>query len=214
MKNVKQFFYFIMALNLSNLNLKSADVNKLLTLSNIKYFDFTNNNIKEVNLRVSRSIEILNLSHNKIEKLIESAGEVWANVTILDLSHNLISSIPELRYPSLKVLSLRFNKIVNSPSFIYLKEMQSLDLSHNVLKRFRNYSLPSLSILNLSNNDISHFNEKQNLPQLKELCLENNPIITAIDTNNRSVHSINERIKQVITSSPRRLSDLWTSFSS
>ena len=116
----------------------------------------------------------------------------------------MAESIPELRYPSLKVLNLRHNKIVNSPSFIYLSELQSLDLSHNNLQNFRNYSLPSLSILNLSNNDISHFNEKQNLPQLKDLYLENNPIIASIDTNKRSSHSINEQIKQVIIASPRR----------
>lgn len=106
-------------------------------------------------------MEILNLSHNKINNITRISLN---NLKVLDLSHNVLTDWLD----------------IHSSAFENIEHLEVLDLSHNPLGAFPEFYRPlkseSLKILKATNCSISdiHSSIFTSLPQLEKLILSNN----------------------------------------
>jgi Leucine-rich repeat (LRR) protein len=126
-----------------------------------------------------RSLKVLKLSNNKLEKIPDSIGKL-SSLQYLSLEINNLVKLPKSigNLSLLKFLNLRENKLTEIPSSIgELKSLKTLDLSKNKIR-----SLPesigllySLKLLNLSNNSLERLpNSLNSISSLNKLNLEDN----------------------------------------
>ncbi|CAI8054613.1 Serine/threonine-protein kinase 11-interacting protein [Geodia barretti] len=128
------------------------------------------------------SLQILNLSHNKVTHLDDSL-QVLPVLRELNLSHNTIQllEVQFLCLPSLQKLNLAHNaikRIIDGKNV--LETVTSLNLSHNRLHSLDGLSaFVSVTALNLNYNLVGSkkdLHRIMKLRQLNTLCLQGNPI--------------------------------------
>ena len=180
---------------------------RILSLSNCSIY-----NMPELNIR---SLESLDLSHNRIGTITTSAFQYIVllenlnldnnqlitippidrsnNLKTLSLNYNYISNITGIvRSSSLKTLNLRGNEIENidAMEFWNLKMLEYLDISHNKLKSLSpkwHKGMNRLKYLNLQYNNFINIEYMSifHISYLKELYIKNNNI-TYIDLDTLS----------------------------
>ncbi|KAF0981631.1 hypothetical protein FDP41_012288 [Naegleria fowleri] len=149
------------------------------TLSLVKSLDLSRNHIHRLsNLQSFTSLNILNISRNKLRKL----SGLPLGLTKLDVSHNLLTKLVGIEIlSSLQELNASYNHINHTYNvFITLGNLTSLNLSNNHIKQLDGMEhLTKLVDLNVMNNEISSFDSIRglsNLRSLQYLKIKGNPI--------------------------------------
>lgn len=142
-----------------------------------------------------------NISHNKLTQLSPDVG-MATKLTQLDLGNNSLTSIPETlgNLKGLNQLYLRYNKLTTIPSLSSCSSLKELYLGNNQLKSIPQGIPSSVAILELRDNQISNVDKEilsvgslqrfdvsnnnlmniipeiANMPELKVIILEGNPL--------------------------------------
>lgn len=122
------------------------------TLNNIKYFDFSRNNSKEIINYITnmQNVEFLNLQGNNIEN-IENISNL-TNIKELYLNSNKITNIsPILNITNIETLYLNSNAISSLEGLVENDEL--------VLKKLKKLHIYNLKNLNKNANEISYLKE-------------------------------------------------------
>lgn len=130
--------------------------------------DLSKNNFARIpDLSFAKRLEILNLSHNKVNNITRNSLNGFSNLKVLDLSHNALKDWLD----------------IHASAFVNTEQLEILDVSHNPLGAFPEFYNPlksqSLKILKASNCSISdiHSSVLTYLPQLEKLIVSNNNLI-------------------------------------
>lgn len=135
----------------------------------LKRVDFSYNNFEKMDssFEFTPYIQVLNLSHNKIESV--SAIKWLPNLKILNLSYNQLTHVPAFNnesYRRLQVLILNDNFIEDVSGLARMDSLVELDLSGNFLIDHSMLlplcSLASLMVLNLWGNPIACHEKHRN----------------------------------------------------
>lgn len=145
-------------LDISKLSLNTWPL-ELVLLARVRTIKANNNNLTTVpNISPTfKNLEILTLSHNKIEHLNDIYFAGFTFLKTLDLSYNNMKLLPTeiVKLTFLQTLIVKNNKLTDFPDNMKdLKSLKSLDASHNCLTIIGNKldSVASLEDLNLTNN--------------------------------------------------------------
>ncbi|XP_033235079.1 uncharacterized protein 2mit [Drosophila pseudoobscura] len=126
-------------------------------------------------------LQYLDLSHSRIAHVEDDALGRLELLEFLFLDHNLLTRVPGSLPTSLEHLFLQNNQIMELPpqSFAGLTNLQTLDVSGNRLIFLPALALPKLLTLNLQSSGVESVSQSivHTLPQLRDLLLEDNPII-------------------------------------
>lgn len=121
--------------------------------------DLSNNAIQELSELTLRTLQILNLSANSIERIEPNSFRSLTHLRVLDISQNNLHFLgPDVLYPLtvLQYLNLSHNRIeiLSRNCFSNLMKLQQLDISWNKLIRVAagSFDLPILSRLLLTGN--------------------------------------------------------------
>ncbi|XP_019873483.2 insulin-like growth factor-binding protein complex acid labile subunit isoform X2 [Aethina tumida] len=175
---------------LSNNQLTTLN-NSLTNLKKLKYLNITYNLLTEFSFQdiVGLELDTIDLSHNKISKLIGPAANLveW-NIKLLELKldHNVLESLNGALsgLPLLRKLGLSYNrlKMISPDDLIGLDCLTVLDLSHNQLTTLEEMSktfLPKLSQLIATHNNLTVLERDfHGLPVLCKADFEHNQIIS------------------------------------
>jgi Leucine-rich repeat (LRR) protein len=172
-------------LDLSNIERYSSDLNKLenfleaiLSLNHLKKSDLRFNHLTKIPIISNNSIEILDLSYNKILQLPDLSKLI--ELKILNLKSNRLRTLPETigKILKLKTLNLRNNMLKNLPkSLSYITSLKILDLHGNKLTNLGFDFSPSISELELGwNSFVAIPNNIKSLTLLEKLGLGGNKI--------------------------------------
>ena len=151
-------------------------------LSGLKTLTMQDNQLSSLPVSIGSLNELtdLNVQRNQLTSLPSSMVNL-NNLTHLTIGNNnlgeLTSSITSL--PSLISLSINNNNITSIPSSIgQLTTLENLNLIDNNISviPLEINSLVKLTVLNLSRNNLNTFSSEINLPQLKGLALDYNPL--------------------------------------
>lgn len=130
--------------------------------------DLSRNSFERIpDLSAFKKLEVLNLSHNKINNISRNTLRGFDNLQVLDLSHNRLSEWLDIHREALEKA----------------ERLETLDLSHNTLGPFpeiyNSLKSESLRVLKVSNCSISnvHGSILSELPQLEELIMSNNDLL-------------------------------------
>uniref|UniRef100_A0A8W7MWW7 Leucine-rich immune protein (Long) n=1 Tax=Anopheles atroparvus TaxID=41427 RepID=A0A8W7MWW7_ANOAO len=169
----------------NNPNLENVNVaNNRLTHFDLSFIprlyeaDVKNNLLQELN--IPGEIHQLDASRNQIRRVVAQTGNT---VEILSLSHNKLNTVGWLKpLKKLQLLDLSFNEIedITSTDFKQLAKLNTLKLNNNRLFTFtmQSPSSRSLKILDLSHNSLVYMdNNLKPFEQLEELYLDHNSIV-------------------------------------
>jgi Leucine-rich repeat (LRR) protein len=159
-------------------------VGRCLVKLNLSHNEITDE-IKQFTFQELHNLEILDLSHNKINSLNRSSFTGLSSLRALDLSHNKLTSFNCCMIPLLKVLNLAHNSFthIHRDDFVFVLNLVKLVLDFNELTSeslsmdsFRRLS--KLEILSLQNNKMRFLDERhfQGLKRLDVLKLGSNLI--------------------------------------
>ncbi|MFX0071747.1 MAG: leucine-rich repeat domain-containing protein [Candidatus Hermodarchaeota archaeon] len=156
---------------------------QLFRLKDLKQLYLTLTDIKLIpnEIKMLKSLELLDLQDNKIDTIPDSLCEL-IKLKKLDLSYNNIKKIPNRinQLKELEELILTNNKIENIPTSVFsLTSLQILSLGSNEIKLIPDLinSLINLKTLNLTSNNIKEIPETiKSLQNLEILHLEGNQI--------------------------------------
>ncbi len=128
-------------------------------------------------IAVFKSLNILNLSNNNIEKT-SLISNLW-QITALNLSQNNIKNLDFLKnLAAIKWLNLQFNKIKSIKYLSKVKQISKLYLDNNNISSINVISkLKSLRELSAANNNIIDIEPVSKLLKLKSLDFSNNKIV-------------------------------------
>lgn len=174
---------------LSQLDIKYNKLNKfpdgITNLKQLSMLDLSGNNLSKTPEGITnlKQLSTLKLSGNNLNKFPDDIISL-KQLSILDLSGNRIESLPQeiSSLKNLKQLYLSKNSLKKIPDSLYeLTKLEVLNLSNTNISSISSEikKLKNLRILSLSNNQLSLGSipkEIYNLPNLKELILEKNPI--------------------------------------
>ncbi|OXA63355.1 Leucine-rich repeat and guanylate kinase domain-containing protein [Folsomia candida] len=137
--------------------------------ASLKEVDFSYNKIAIiVELIEYWSLTHINLSHNELTKVEGFSGLNYLQV--LDLSHNKIETIIEIDCPSLISLHLNSNKLGSITEYIGCQNLRYLNLHKNKLSTVTGLKhLTELTELNISENEIDDIAELECLQPLLNL---------------------------------------------
>ncbi|KAG5830419.1 hypothetical protein ANANG_G00310410 [Anguilla anguilla] len=146
---------------------------------NLKEVDFSYNQMSEMKaLSAYSSLCRLNLDHNSFREI--RGLEMCSSLTHLSLAHNRIYQLKGLGKLPLRELCLRGNHIRKIENIEKIWTLQTLDLSSNKIQSLSGLqNLHLLGSLNLENNMVSDIKEAKHihdLPLLRELNLQRNPV--------------------------------------
>jgi Leucine-rich repeat (LRR) protein len=122
------------------------------------------------------NLQIMDLSDNHLESFDLQKMEL-PSLRHLFLEYNYISSMGEIKSPTLEYLNLSNNKISDTSVLLYCEKLSGLDLSHNHLTKIDNKiskNAHSLRYLNLSSNQIEKIDDSGIPRQIQHLDLSNN----------------------------------------
>lgn len=169
-------------------------VHSLLSkMKSLNLLDLSYNLLTNIPECFDRNLEILRLSHNKIE-LYSNECIYLKNIIELNLDHNHIKHIPNefLQCSKLQSLDLSFNDIENFPKIILqLRSLNKLIMNrvkfHDLTKKdfFDKYAYRTINILNLSNNYLH-----TNLYQLTGL-----KALTYLDLSHNQLYELDSNFK-------------------
>ena len=156
---------FLIHNNLAQLNL--GDMPNLSTL------DLLNNQLNQLNLGDMPNLSTLDLKNNQLTQL--KLGDM-PNISVLHLPNNQLTKLKLGDMPKLDSLFLENNQFIK----LTLGDMPNLDylyLSNNQLAQLKLGDMSKLDRLCLNGNKIEKLNFlKSNMPILRYLNLENNPL--------------------------------------
>lgn len=172
--------------NLAVLLMQHNQLQGTVTLSfvpQLQKLDISNNQISSLEgVGNLTHLMQLNLSHNKLTQLSPDIGYA-GKLTQLDLGNNSLTSIPETigNLKGLNQLYLRYNKLTTIPSLISCVSLKELYLGNNLLKSIPQ-SIPScVAILELRDNQVSNIDETiLSVKCLQRLDISNNNIMNVI----------------------------------
>ncbi|XP_067893356.1 leucine-rich repeat-containing protein 40 isoform X2 [Heterodontus francisci] len=196
-------------LDVSN-NQLSTVPSTLGELSRLLRFNLANNKLKSIPLDISkmRSLKLLDATHNELECVPPELAKM-VSLEQLYLRHNRLHHLPE--FPScryLKELHIGNNQIeyLGSEHLKNLSAISVLELRDNKLKSLPDeiLLLQNLERLDLTNNDISSLPYVLgNLPKLKSLLVEGNPLRTIRrDIINRGTQELLKYLRSRIEEQP------------
>lgn len=170
----------------------------IFSFEQLETVDLSNSQIQELRENDVNGLKLvtLNMSDNRIAKLVNNIFFGAQNLKVIDLSHNEINQIDKSAFDGiieLKVLLLSYNQIkMETCHFENLKNLHTLNLDFNQITKlnFVDLQLTNMTELVLSNNNISNlqsiwFNNLINMDQVETL---NNPLEILI--NSSSSHGI------------------------
>uniref|UniRef100_A0A0K0E994 LRRCT domain-containing protein n=1 Tax=Strongyloides stercoralis TaxID=6248 RepID=A0A0K0E994_STRER len=142
-------------------------------------------------LKGFNQLELLDLSHNKIEKIPEFYG--FPNVTTIKLEKNTIAEIKKANFkgcPNVNALFLDGNVInkVEDDSFIGLNNLTVLGLGDNLITKFTKQSLNGVKKLKKLNL------RKNSLTEVSEGLLRNTLEISAIDLSSNDINKVPRKL--------------------
>lgn len=134
---------------------------------------------------VTDSVQILDISHNKLSNVKELSFQLFGQLRELNISHNELNDFKIPLPPVLEVLFLSNNLIHAWPHFYLAKasQVKRIHLDHNLLKNMSfesdtNSLLHRLINLDLSYNQIEHIDKciLKTMPDLTDLNLSSNKL--------------------------------------
>ena len=160
-------------------------IEKLISLNNLIFLNLYGNYITEIeNLSNVCKLRVLLLGKNQIEKIKNL--NFLSELEILDLHSNkirLIENISQLK--KLRILNLANNQISSISELIYNRNLEELNVRKNFLEIIPNMNdFQMLKKINIGKNCIKKLEyilEFSKLKNLKELIIENNPILSNPD---------------------------------
>nr|XP_020459503.1 toll-like receptor 5 [Monopterus albus] len=192
----KQFFRAIEGTKISHLKL-SGSMGKGFSFNNLPDPDHsTFEGLK------NSSVQILDLSKNRIFALQQGVFSPLKEVVVIDISRNKVNQIHRNAFEGLqghlKLLNLSHNLLgeIHSYTFAFLTNLRVLDLSYNhigVLGYHSFSGLPYLRTLNLTGNSLRDLGFPASLPRLQFLLLNDNKltpssVISIIDFARNILH--------------------------
>ncbi|KAG8310793.1 hypothetical protein J6590_056630 [Homalodisca vitripennis] len=141
-------------------------------------------------LRPLGSLQHLDLSHNKLQTMPETAFHFLRRIRTIQLEDNSIENVHKGTFQgdihsSLEELYLSFNKLgaVNTHTFVDLSQLTRLHLDDNVISRVDRrafVNLEHLRVLDLRGNKLSFISDEafQNLPELEDMDMAYNQLKT------------------------------------
>ncbi len=205
-----------------DMTLASAEPNisqvKLPQTPHLTIIDMHMNALKEVDLSPlaqSHSLEELDLSWNHLERVNHNQLKGCTNLKNLLLNNNLLQTFPpEACIPSLKILTLGFNKLTRIPSEVgSLACLETLDVSFNPLTVLPSSlaKLRNLRVLNLAKLGIAEAPTiGENCRHLQKLNLHNTskalltnalnqyPSLESLDLSSNSLGEIPEIVQSYV----------------
>ena len=157
----------------------------LWDVESLEILDLSSNKIEELPYKLFKSqtnLKTLKLSNNLLTKLSSDSLLGTEKLNHLMLDNNLLKEINDgvfSNFSRLSMLDLSNNNLVEIPkSLRFLKNLKSLDLSHNLIRNLVDLSLSQLFRLDLSWNKIENITVAalQHLISLQILDLSNNKI--------------------------------------
>ena len=166
-KNKISYFVDIILNKLEKFDLSYNNLRKNMVKSEINIkSDFSTERLSVLLSLVFPKLKILNLSHNKIEK-IDLLTQIKAKeLKELNLSYNEIKNINSLdnvSFGNLKKINLSYNKIEDLDvldQLSFCNNIEDINLMDNEIVNInilRDVRLPNLKILNILNNDINDY---------------------------------------------------------
>lgn len=184
-KNIKKIQY----LNISDNKISSGDLNDLRNLSGLLELYATNCSLTNVTGINSTSIQVLDISNNKISRLQETS---YPKLQVLNANENDISDLSSLQNSNqLRKLYLNYNPLVEIASIKNITSIKELHMSccnlkdsdMDIIKRFSN-----LETLNVSFNELTNLLFVLPLTKLKVLDIYGNDITIDNDILNTLNH--------------------------
>ncbi|XP_049723977.1 toll-like receptor 5 [Elephas maximus indicus] len=165
-------------------NIKDPDQNTFagLARSSVIHLDLSHGYIFSLNFRLFetlKELKVLNLAHNKINKIVEGAFYGLDSLQVLNLSYNLLGELYNYNFnglPKVSYVDLKQNHIgiIQDQTFRFLEDLNTLDLQDNALKTIN--FIPSIPSIFLGGNKLvtlPNIKLTANLIQLSENRLEN-----------------------------------------
>lgn len=154
--------YHIMGSGFGFHNVKDPDWSTFsgLARSSVIHLDLSQGYIFSLNFRVFESLKelkVLNLAHNKINKIANEAFYGLDNLQLLNMSCNLLGELYDSNFdglPKVAYIDLQKNHIgiIQDKTFRFLKKLHTLDLRDNALKRID--FIPSIPNIFLGGNKL------------------------------------------------------------
>ncbi|XP_061667356.1 toll-like receptor 5 isoform X2 [Syngnathoides biaculeatus] len=145
------------------------------------------------------TLNILDLSKNRIFALQRAVFSPLSNVIIIDVSQNKINQINDRAFSgmqgNLRLLNLSFNILgeIYSHTFSSLNELRVLDLSFNNIGALGDHTfedLPKLRALYLTGNSLRILGNPASLPNLEFLLLGDNRLVDLYNIDKLSINPI------------------------
>ena len=167
------------ALNLSNNNLKKAEITKIIYISkSLQKLNLSNNNIEELTFEKSNSLIELELDNNKLNKLsFNGYAKQFEYLMYLSVNENKLQSIENLNIlVNLEYLSLSVNELAHI-NIDKLTKLKYLQLKSNSLDNMAIHKTNQLlQYIDISFNNLNSFSIEGDFPNLKNLILDNNKL--------------------------------------
>ncbi|XP_072274169.1 serine/threonine-protein kinase 11-interacting protein isoform X4 [Pyxicephalus adspersus] len=161
-----------------------GDLSSALPWLELHTLNFSNNTIHSLDksLELLNCLRVMDLSQNCI-KDCGSHLKVLSELEHLNMSFNMLESIPELSFQStlkLHTLILSYNQLSSANGLEQLSNLQHLDLSYNFLP------------------DHSQFKCLARMHNLKQLCIEGNPLCNIIDYRVRIAQHLSQKVSDKV----------------
>ncbi|XP_070490388.1 leucine-rich repeat protein SHOC-2 [Chironomus tepperi] len=217
---------FLKSENIDEIQLASNQISSLnkslLYVTNLRYMNLSSNLLREFSMHEIyglMKLRLLDLSHNRIEKLTGRNGNIaeMPSLTLLTqllLGNNLLKSLDGVLagLGNLRRLILSDNLLENihAEDFERMEELEILDLSKNRLKSLEAFSkayLPTLQLLNASHNLMTTTGKDfHGLPVLCTADLSNNEIasmgVELVSNTRCSNHGVVAKLEILLQENP------------
>lgn len=150
-------------INVANNDLESIDFQHFSSLTSLSQLKIASNYLTTLSDEINqfKFLVDLNISRNQLTTLPESIGSLY-HLSWFNCHHNQLTSLPA--------------------TFSNLRDLQEVNLSSNRLTSLVHLDFPRLKNLNASYNCLKQLSSSISLPQLEEIDLSNNELISLPDS--------------------------------